>query len=1080
MNNTESIVIDSISYNIDDEELNDIEYYEILTMEELIKDNPTFLAFSREEISDELNNFFDDRNKADSLTDLFYRDTTRNIRNYVFVADAEKQDNGCIFDHVMSYVSKMNTMSKLQYNVSQKDKNKYTFALSYDTDSKRIRLKPHMKTTIELKDSKDGIQFNIFYPVFGNDDTNIPIIAAYYKQPTATVDDFLSKKVVSHLAKPRLLNYMSSDAYSDIDKLLKVVKPKMKFILNHFQDDEDNYDLDHNHLNNLLKSFDTSLAEINVDDFQMLKDHLKPLLDIEPVENNYSKYKNQAINVPNTRLEFYNKLQTMIGILDISEKSKEDYVRLISTLQDERISMNAPPLLYNNINDIVKAIADNVVDIDDIIANIEANRKVIVIDNALKVIKGMTQNNIDDITVMLRDLTLRFSTLKNITKDLYQLHFIDFYEDIKELKVANDYSEYDGIPDVYKDDQNFEGMDNNDLDDSDVNISNIQFTSLEKYWLSTLYSNEKGFVELLQVVLPIVSKISEVAKIAISYDRLCNELFKHFSGISTKYNILYEILKNQEITLPDGQIRDYVKIKPVLAIADKDEDDEMAIYIKECNKTFMDTFNKCLYTILGWWSLQIYEDYVKGNSIIVENDFAPAFYDKWSFDGLPISDDKKKGILVYLSAIADDLMKEELVYPVTDDTIKNTMAIINDFFNTEIKQLREKKKNIKVNKGTETSKILLNAIKDSSSDKYVNEYINALLYMPGYKYKKTHKFLLGCCLQKIGKDFSPYKDLEEKNRKDLILAMRKYSKDRHNVKIGSYMYYPSDNSDLNVAQQYSESPEYFLPNVEKQEKDENDVDKWLNRMNDKSIILPSKLITVLESNIRKGEEYTKQYLTIFCKSAGSKFENIFGYEMNHVNIIRIICSVMQKYKFENDNEQSLINGAIKIMNGILEDIYILGSIVDDYNKKDIKIIKNLVLARCLCLPFDPLEAMKNNDVLISPMETSNRFVLQFCKSIYQSVFTYIRNTQMPTEEDNINFMNSLREHDKNKKLAFLNNKTQEERDLHAQMKKIGIEYDDDVDTSGINDDEIMIGLDEEGEQEFEKRDEEELNDEYLD
>lgn len=1078
MNNTESIVIDSLSYIIDDEELNDIDYYEILTMEEIIKDNPTFLAFSREEISDELNNFFNDRNKADTLSDLFYKKTSKDIRNYVFVADAEKHDNECMYDHVLSYVSKMNTMSKLQYNVSQKDKNKFTFALSYDTDSKKIRLKPHMRTTIEISDSKDGIQFNIFYPVFGDDDTNIPIIAAYYKQPTATVDDFLSKKVVSHLKKPQLLNYVSSEAYSDIDKLLKVVKPKMKFILDNFQDDDDNYDLDHNHLNNLLQSFDTSLEEINVNDFQQLKDHLQPLLDIVPVENKYNKYKNQPLNVANSRLEFYNKLQAITGILDISDKTKEDYEKLIVTLHDEKLNINAPLLLYNNINDIVKAIADNVVDIEDIIANIEANRKVIVIENALKVIKGLTQNNIDEITELLNDLTYRFSNLKNITKDLYQLHFMDFYEDIKEIKEANDYSQYDGIPDVYRNDQNFEGMDKkDDLDENDVDISKIQLISLEKYWLSTLYSNEKGFVELLQFMLPIVSKISDIAKIPINYDLLCNELFKHFSGIPTKYNILYEILKNQEIIIPDSQIRDYVKIKPIVAISDNDDDDVMVIYVKECNKLFMETFNKCLYTILGWWSLQIYDDYVKGNSIVEENEFPPAFYDRWSFDGLPISDDKKKGILVYLSAITDDLMKEERVYQVTDDTIKNTMVIINDTFGTEIKYLREKKKNIKANKGTETSKTLLNAIKESTSDKYVNEYINALLYMPGYKYKKTHKFLLGCCLQKIGKDFSPYKDLEEKNRKDLMIAMKKYSKDRDNVKIGSKMYYPSDESNEDV-QQYTETTEYFIPYIDEQKEDENDVDEWLKNMIDKSIIMPSKIMTVLEKNIKKGEEFTNQYLTIFCKSAGSKFENIFAYEINHINIIRIICTTMQKYKIENENEKLLIHSAIEIMNGILEDIHILGSIVDDYNKKDIKIIKDLILARCLCLPFDPHEATKNNNILVSQMETGRGFVLQLCKSIYQSVFSYIRNTQMPTEEDNINFMNSLREHDKNKKLAFLNNKTQEERDLHAQMKKIGIEYDDDVDRD--NEGQIEIGYDEEGEDEFMMEDEEELDDEYLD
>lgn len=1078
MNNPESIEIDNLSYNIDDEQLDDIDYYEILTMDEIIKDNPTFLAFSREEISDELKNFFNNRNKADVLTDLFYRDTAKNIRNYVFIADAEKKDYGCVFDDALSYVNKMNTMSKLQYKVSQNDKNKYTFALSYDTDSKKIRLKPHMKTTIEIQDSKDRTQFNIFYPVFGDDDTNIPIIAAYYKQPTAIVEDFLSKKVTSHLNKSRLLNYATSEAYSDIDKLLKVVKPKMKFIIENFPNDEDNYDLDHNYLDNILKSFDTSLEDIDVDDFQELKSHLQPILDIKSVEHKYKKYKIETLKVSNSRLDYYKQLQTIRSLLDISDKSKEDYSLLISKLQDEKISINAPPLLYNNVNDIVQAVTDNVIDIEDIISNIEANRKVIVIDNVLKVIKGITQNNIDDITEMLDDLTLRFSKLKNIPKDLYQLHFIDFYKDVKEIKEANDYSKYDGIPEVYKNDNNFEGIDEkDDIDEMKIDVTKIRSTSLEKYWLSTQYSNEKGFVELLQIVLHITNKISEIAKISINFDLLCNELYQHFAGIPTKYNILYEILKSQDIIIPDGQIRDYVKIKPVVAILDEDDSDEMVMYVKTCNKKFMEIFNKCLYTILGWWSLQIYDDYVKGNSMIEENEFPPAYYDKWSIDGIPISDDKKKGILVYLSAITDDLLREEGVYVVSDDIVKHTMTVINGTFSTEIKNLREKKKVSKPNKGTETSKILLQAIKESTADKYIREYVNALVYMPGYKYKKTHKFLLGCCLQKIGKEFTPYKDMEEKNRKDLILAMRKYSKDRDNVKTGSKMYYPYDKKD--DVEKNEDVSEYILPRIENMKDDILDVDNWLKDMQDKTIILPTKILNILESNIKKGQDYTHQYLTIFCKTAGAKFEYIFDYEMNHINVIRIICSTLKKHKIENENEELMINSAIDIMNDILPDLNILGSIVDDYNRKDIKVIKDLILARCLCLPFDPMDAIKNNNILVSPMETSRGFVLLLSKSIYQNVFRYIRSIQMPSEEDNTNFMNSIREHDKNKKLAFLNNKTQEERDLHSQMKKIGIEYDEDVDV--VNDESDLIeDLEDEGEREFEKGDEEEMDDEYLD
>ena len=42
-----------------DEEIPDIEYYELVSIEEIIKTNPNFIAFSKEEIYNEIFNFVD-------------------------------------------------------------------------------------------------------------------------------------------------------------------------------------------------------------------------------------------------------------------------------------------------------------------------------------------------------------------------------------------------------------------------------------------------------------------------------------------------------------------------------------------------------------------------------------------------------------------------------------------------------------------------------------------------------------------------------------------------------------------------------------------------------------------------------------------------------------------------------------------------------------------------------------------------------------------------------------------------------------------------------------------------------------
>jgi hypothetical protein len=54
-------------FQFDDEQLDEIDYFEIVSLEEIIKLNPTFVAFSNEEIYNYLFNFFKSKSKADSF-----------------------------------------------------------------------------------------------------------------------------------------------------------------------------------------------------------------------------------------------------------------------------------------------------------------------------------------------------------------------------------------------------------------------------------------------------------------------------------------------------------------------------------------------------------------------------------------------------------------------------------------------------------------------------------------------------------------------------------------------------------------------------------------------------------------------------------------------------------------------------------------------------------------------------------------------------------------------------------------------------------------------------------------------------
>ena len=76
------------------EELPEIEYYEILTYDEIIIENPTFIALTKKEIFDELYDIFKNANKTNKYVDLFYNildNSDFNTTNYTLVCECEKK-----------------------------------------------------------------------------------------------------------------------------------------------------------------------------------------------------------------------------------------------------------------------------------------------------------------------------------------------------------------------------------------------------------------------------------------------------------------------------------------------------------------------------------------------------------------------------------------------------------------------------------------------------------------------------------------------------------------------------------------------------------------------------------------------------------------------------------------------------------------------------------------------------------------------------------------------------------------------------------------------------------------------------
>ena len=1080
---------------VEDEELDEVDFFEILTLDEIVKNNPTFLAFSKEEIFNELYSFFKNSNKSDAISEMFFKQRNdKDISNFVFITDGVRTQFDC---DIQDFVSKFNVLEKTQYTVSQNEKNKLMFALSYDSNSKKLRMKPHMKTTIEIHNEDVEKELNIYYPVSEQDDTNIPILAAYYKRPTSSQSDIISRKIASIMEKPELMNYRSSDAYSELNDLIKAVKPKISDIIKYFNFDNDNFDMDYEHIDALMSSFNSSFEDIDVEEFKLLKSFIEShISQILPEHIKYKQIPSQKMHVQNNKLSFYEKLHRASNPLNIEEKT-EEIDQLIMILQEEKMELSIPPLLYTNMIDIISAVSNGDITIEVVVENIMKNREGIILDNIISNLQNFSKNDFANYETNLENIFNKFSTLKNIYHDMYELRFLDFYKDSDEIKESNDLSSYEGIPDVYRNDTTYEG--NVDLEEyiiEDVPLMKIT-TDIEKFWLSTKYKGNVGFIEMLKLALPIIQNVQDIANVVVNYELLSDELFKHFAGIPTKIHLLNELFKRNDVLVEKSDVEKLVKIKPSIVLNSTDVNWNFNEEVKECNKQFLEIFYKMMYTSIAWWSIQLQSDIIDDVLVFDENSVPISYLEKWSDKGF-LSSATKDGVLAYLSAILEDVLVDVDIYNVPRNISSNSKDIVVDLYDEQYQILKTQSVKIqkKMNKGEETRKSLrekIQEMKDNKTarqnknniEKLLNGYIDALMYMPSYKYQKNHKFLLGCCMQEIGPQFTPYMDFDKMGRTDLISAKLSYAKNRMTNKTSYPLYYiplsEIEDDNLEEITPFSPPKSSFL--------EETTVNTWLEKMKDVSLLLPSFIIEEIQKGTSKVENDTVLQLRILTKTAGYKNKNdlennLLQKNANKSNILMLVRKELHSFSTEDSNERMLLEMAVSELRLINDKLKELFTLYNEYNEKEIDMIHNYILSRSLCLPFNP--DISNNNILKSSIEVSGDFVENITKLVYTSVLKYSNAVDMPTEQENLDFINKIREKNKDKKLSFMNQKTQEERELYDQLKQIGVKHEnfetDDYDDEAKDDSKIIYDNIEinEGENEFRMQNEDDYDDDNLD
>jgi len=1062
-----SVEIENNIFTIKDEELDDIEYLEILSLDEIIKENPFFIALSRNDIYENLHEMFQNRKRSESITQLFYdilehkKSENGNITdysNYIFSSEATKKNNELELDDIQEDANYFNKLIKLNNVKHDNAKNKYFFAITYDHTSKKLKFKP--SSLIKAMIGPENKEYPVYYPVFPIDDVNLPLLSAYYKIPTCTVNDYVYTKIVSHLKNATNINLVNAEGFNSVSELVKSVKPKIEDIIEYLKDC---FALDYSNIDNIFKRFGHSLDFINDKDFEVLCEHMKSLTDYEKERKNVNRaYKIKKSDIINKKLTFFDKLSSSIKLVKLNDKTINFLTNLKDSLEDYRINNIIEEELVDiktlNIYDIINSIHFNDANPDDILKNIRASLKNININDSINTINNIinthenTENIIDEHEYM--KVLIEYSRDHIFDYDTDGKKYLLSYREAKEIKEGADRNNYEyGIDDEFiQENLDLEDMDNIAAEQYENIYKNNKLNNIDKYLKNITYKNEEGFIEYLRIILNILNNISSLSYLEIDYELLCNELFKYYKSVPTKYDRYNKAFKEALLDIDHNAIIDFIKIKPKMIMEGivKDQDPNITKIIYSVNEEYIETLNNMFTLSITSWILNVQEKILDNTILIDDNYLNNSFLDKWYLYGAPINN-AKNGVLPYLIECVIESFKDDNEYGIDLDNIyDNVIKTITEKYSSIIDELKKKHEiyaeKKKVERGLKEQAKLLKSYKEGNKERLEKDFVNALLYMPGVNYKKIHKYLVGCCLKKIDDSFDNDADLVKAGRKDLIAIKKFYSTNRVTNKARDLRYVPNlDNikdeimKDNNINKIDIEDYIYGIND------DENMVFDWLETMYDKNPLLPNNIIDELKNNAKNINKLIENNINIMAKTARiSNKDLVNNFMSKHINIKQIllnICKILFQYKkeYEDDNINLIVDKSIKYIKDIIKDIYKLNKVLNDDVIVDINRINLYILSRALCLPFSP-ESVENGKIR-SEVDLPKEFVELNAKNIMKYMLNTFDVSTFPTMEENIEFLNKKREENKEKKLSILNDKTVEENQLISNLKKAGIKND---------------------------------------
>jgi hypothetical protein len=1047
----------SQSLVFEDEILPDIEIRELLTLEQVLEENPSFVAFTRQEIIDGLNELLDNATMVDTIYEAAAqpaKNTTENVMPVLFAQRIAHDDE--------EYFAELEAIKRAPNYVTQQNMlNKLTYPLQHVTDDDLFVAQK--RTVVGI----DG-ETNMSTVLLPRDTLPQAIVGGVYVMPPVTKESFLHEKV----AAQQDYKAMEDQPIQPYDAL----QPSFVHAVQRINVLTDIHGLRHH----LLK-YNYDLDKLTPEQLQKLIEHVRTLNvgdadadeDKDASAESTSKRRKHA-SFPKAALQdFYDSLKDMQRYASFNkEKYVAMYDALATTLPQQIVNVDVPI----DTDKILQGLRNNSFTLQEVVNFLRMTRTKIVLDAGFATLQRYMEIDPESIPEHLEHLIRRWNHRNDKYDDRTARAFLTLYKDMTEIEKGNDTSMYDGNP-MQQEEQVFEEtmyeIVENDVDDETFVVAPEDEDRLPEHVLRMVYALPAGVKEVLVPCITKIAILSKAAGIQVPFDNLISYIQPHIVRISFIQildqhvpDLAYSVRKQLSSGSYESAMRIAMGILPV-TLAQQTQTVVRQMY-KEHASMMKAMFVHCF----AWYVLYVIEAALeKRLDFDVQHGMISCIH-AWSPYGAPVTKDKEQiGVIWYLACVAEQCnVFEEFKWSTAEDLVKHTLSFISDNMADVVDRLVSKHSDIireadqTSSKAKQANMSLAEAIQMKLKKRVLPDFVRAFLYLPGNMPSKHPVHAVGCCMQQLGEGYTADMDWEHMKKlkavKDQLAKKRMTKVERPPL---AWLERPDAAS--------SEPMEFVTPRVRAVDEESSSIfGEWLAKCKEDGLyLLPPDIVDTLITDPTKISAAVQKHVSAFLKTAQKKsdvIETMFSSADQDVSkhidsVAKVLHQSLQLYESET-NEYTYLQTSLQHVVDFKRKLQSRPVLKHAIDLTTYQYMMRYAVTRAMCLPCDSRDVSAKTGKLSITLTVRSDFVSRTLQDVYTSMNEALRHATMPTLEEQQAFITKMREIQKVQTLQVLNSNTDEDRLMMIEAKKLGlykqtIDYTQTADPDAEENDDDMAG-----------------------